>query len=169
MVCFLGLPTCILQFLHIHVDMVIGFRQRSQTVQDIDRQFPLVVYSLRASERDYEVRFRHEQSTSTDYATVDSRGFPKLYPMFDALFGLWSEDNLLEDSGTLRAFSLELHNPPKTVIVHDFRPEPEECYTIRILRPDVGRSRQSFECNEDTANSTDFFCRHTICIPNNDG
>lgn len=134
--------------------------------------FTLDVHALRSPELDYELVFRHLQSSST--ATVESFSPPHFHTQFDALFGLRQEDpndeeKPLEYIRVLYALHHDLHNPPLTAIVKDFIPEEEECYTVRILNPDTRGLRETFACNEDFESPRDFFCLHTICIEDDDG
>ena len=62
--------------------------------------------------------------------------------------------------------SLALIPPEVTFVNDDSLHEEKECYSIRILSPNIGL-RKGFDCNEDYDNQTDFFCLHTICIEDN--
>ena len=154
--------------------MVIGFSQRRVTVseatteQGVD-QFPLLINitSERTSEQEYQVLFRLQESSST--ATVEAIN-TAFSTNFDARFGI--RDNMgdpIEDARLLVAGNLELRTILQTFIINDFRAEDDECYTIRVLSPDLPGLRDLFECNEDSSNATDFFCLHTICIIDDDG
>ena len=142
--------------------MVIGFRQRNQTIVERDFIIRLNVHSLRSSEFDYEIVFRYLQNSST--ASVDT------FYNGDAQFGIWNVlSGHLEESRILPGGSLEIRSPPQISIIDDFFPEEDECFTISIGSPEVEGQQNNFECNDDSTHSTDFFCLHTICILNDDG
>ena len=163
--------TCIIEidiylwFVHyISVDMIIGFRQRNQTIVESDNTIILHVHSLRSSEFDYEIVFRYLQNSST--ASVESLNNYN----YDAQFGNHNFlTGHLEESHILHGGSLGLRNPPQITINDDFFPEEDECITISIGSPEIEGQQNNFECNDDFINSTDFFCLHTICILNDDG
>ena len=127
------------------------------------------VSTLRASERNHTIVFRYQESSST--ALVEAFTTQN-NPLYDALFGNWT-DSVLSGEAILVT---EILNPGigtipslMTKVRNDNRPEDRECYTISIMTPDIDGVRESFMCNEDDSNSTDFFCDHTICIVDDDG
>ena len=134
--------------------MIIGFRQRSQTIVESDVVLSLDVHSLRVSEMDYDIKFqirRRISSTSLqnqlDVHFVDAKVPTKF-------------------SSKLLNGSLDLAVLPQIHVQNDSFIEPEECYTVAILsQHDV----ESFTCNIDEDNPTDHFCLHTICIEDDDG
>lgn len=146
--------------------MVIGFRQRNQTILESDSIITLDVHSLRSSEFDYEIVFRYQQNSST--ASVES--IASFSYNSDALFGIHNvPSGRLEESRILPGDSLQIRNSPQISIIDDFSPEEDECFTISIGSPEIEGQRNNFECNDDSINPTDFFCLHTICILNDDG
>ena len=143
----------------IPIDMIIGFRQRSQTIIERDMVLSLDVHSLRFSELDYEVQFHLQQRSRSSTSNV--------YDHFDVQFV--NGDNASDPvifSSKLPNFSLDLAVVPQVYVQNDSSIEPEDCYTIVILSPD---NVESFTCNIDENNSTDLFCLHTICIEDDDG
>ena len=146
--------------------MVIGFEIRNQRVSEsqapagMDR-FPLIIniMSEKTSEIDYEVPLRHVDHVGE--ATLE--GLQQITLGFDALFGAGDP---LEEAQILFPGNQQLQIT--TFIINDFRIEDQECFSLRVVVPDVGRGRMSFRCNEDGAGD-DFFCLHTICIIDDDG
>ena len=133
--------------------------------------FPLfvTVSTLRTSERSHTIVFRYQESSNT--AIVETFTIQN-NPLYDALFGNRTDNVPLGDPIQV----IEILNPGidvipslMTKIRNDFRPEDQECYTISIMTPDIEGVRESFTCNEDDSNSTEFFCDHTICIMDDDG
>ena len=122
------------------------------------------VHSKRYSEIVHEVQFI---VTSTKGATVEPSNVPPI-PSFDALFGERVEDHPLEDSRILPIQSLQLGSDFFVTVRNDFEAESMECFTLLILRPDVLLDRNIIVCNSDE-NATDYFCRHTLCIEDDDG
>ena len=143
--------------------MVIGFEIRNQTVSEsqipagMDR-FPIRIniMSERESERDYEVPLRHIDNVGE--ATLE--GLQPTTVIFDALFGAGDP---LQETQILFAGGQRLQIT--TFIINDFRPEDQECFSLRVLYPWY---RWYIRCNEDGAGDG-FFCLHTICILDDDG
>ena len=155
--------------------MLIGFSQRRQTVSESmaeegSDEFLLIlnVTSLRRSEQEYVAIFRHQESSSTAMVEATNAQFSTV---FDARFGTrFVADEPIQEQRILVAGQLELQSDLPVFIINDFRPEDEECFTIRILSPDVEGLREVFVCNEvDDLTATDHFCTHTICIQDDDG
>ena len=154
--------------------MIIGFSERCVTISESnaaqgDDEFPLIinVHSNTTSEQEYRVLFRWQQTSST--ATVEPINQP-LTLNFDARFGSRvMPTSPIEDERILQAGDFQLRSELITFIRNDFRSEDEECYTLRILSPDVIGIRDIFDCFNDDTNATDFFCHHTICILDDDG
>ena len=146
--------------------MVIGFTQRRQTVSengpvssfllDID------VAILRPSEQEYGMIYRLISSGTATVAAFDS-----LLRWTDAFFGSQKEDSI-EQYNIIYPGETVI-NSLVTMIVDDFIPEEEECYTIQITQVDIpGSLRNQFTCTNDLVNSN-FSCTHTICIEDDDG
>ena len=147
--------------------MVIGFEIRDQTVSEsqappgMDR-FPIRIniMSERGSELDYEVPLRHVDT----FGEATLEGLQPTTLVFDALFG---DGDPLEETQILFAGDQQLQIP--TFIIDDFRPENQECFSLRVFVTDTGGNvRTNFMCNEDGAGDG-FFCLHTICIIDDDG
>ena len=151
--------------------MIIGFTTRSQTVSEGDapegsdvNRLTIGVATERTSERVHTIVFRHLESAST--AIVQSNVIQR-DPLFDAIFGNEDNDPLEERFPLLPG---ESDIPSRvTEVTNDFRSEDDECYTIGIFTTDVGGARELFDCNDDYDMADNFFCRHTICITNDDG
>ena len=117
------------------------------------------VATERQSEREHEMIFTHLGGT----ATVVS--FAYLTSDYDARFSSEEIDplkihyNLLPLESTVRPLSIEIRN--------DFIAEDQECFTIGISPSFSEGARDLFRCNPDTASN--FFCKHTICINDDDG
>ena len=153
--------------------MIIGFSHRSQRVVDFGT-VPvaiLTVHSLRLSELDYEIQLLHLPS----YSTAIFESYPSNYSTYyKAEFGTWEGEAMLnisfdihdglENSAVMLRGSLALYI--ETTVRVDFIEWCDECYTIRILSPNIGFP-ETFDCNEDYDKPTDFFCLHTICIEDN--
>ena len=125
----------------IPVDMIIGFHQRSQTIPESDVVLSLDVHSSILSELDYEVQFHNPKRKD-----IKKRFSSKLY------------------NG-----SFDLAIPLEVEVRNDSIFEPEECYTIAIINSGHVQHCESFTCNTDEDNKTDFFCLHTLCIEEDDG
>ena len=151
--------------------MVIGFSQRRQTVSESDAppqqdsfDLTLNVHSLRLSELEYEIQFRALRTGTAHVESIDFENITRV----DALFGTRADRaDPLVDSQNLTISTLEVSTVTK--IIQDFSPELLECYTIRILSPDIARDRDIFTCFEDEDNEMDFFCLQTVCIEDDDG
>lgn len=153
--------------------MVIGFTERMQRVSEGDGpegadSFPLQidVHSLRLSEIEYEVQFRVLENSNASVEAVNQQFSVR----FDVQFGNRdSEQNPIVDSRFLFVGNLELGSPLIALIINDFVPEDLiECFTIRIVSPDVVGDRDIFTCNEEPT-AEDYFCLHTVCIIDDDG
>ena len=120
------------------------------------------VATLRTAEREHPMIFRL-QSGGT--AIVEPGG-SELDPLFDASFGTRDEND--EEAPIQQEFDLECLiatiEPLPALIRDDFRPEDEECFTIRIFPVDVPGRRELFQCNETDSEDGNFFCETTICI-----
>ena len=114
------------------------------------------VATERQSERYHQIIFTHLGGT----ATVVS--FTSLTSDYDARFGVQEViyyDFLLPLESTVRPLPIEIRN--------DFITEAHECFTIGISPSFSEGDRDIFRCNPDT--ESNFFCKHTICIINDDG
>ena len=132
-------------------------------------EFQLIinVRSQTTSESDYQVLFRWLEGSGTAVVEAINTVFD---PEYDARFGSRLEPDLpIEDSRILAAGDLELRTDLITFVRNDFVPEDQECYTLRILSPDIVILRDIFDCKEDNTNPVNFFCLHTVCIDNDDG
>ena len=90
-------------------------------------------------------------------------------PLFDALFGTRLQPGApIQIEFDLERLVAIIPSLPAQ-IREDFRPEDEECFTIRIFPIDVPGRLQLFDCNEDDTSAINFFCETTICILDNDG
>ena len=156
--------------------MIIGFTTRSQTVSEGDARpgdefimLTIDVETERISERNHTIIFRHLESAST--AIVQSEGItnlnPRFNPLFDAIFGSDLSDPI-EERVILEPGSDEIR-ARSTSVLNDFRSEEEECYTIGIETTDVYGGRELFTCNKDENMPDNYFCRHTVCITDDDG
>ena len=156
--------------------MKIGFNQRWQVVSENavslmnQSTLSIAVSSLRVSERNHTIVFRYQESTNAakvETFTVQNN------PQYDALFGIRTDSDtpLGEPIVVTHVLTAGSSKIPAlmTRVRDDVRPEDTECYTISILTPDIEGIRESFTCNEDEKNPTDFFCDHTICIIDDDG
>ena len=152
--------------------MIIGFNERFIFINESDIpkgsdeiQLTINVTSLRTSEQEYTVQFRlQEGSTNAFVETITPSN-----PEYDARFGSrQSMSDPITESRIVEAGSLQLRMELITFVRNDFRPEGLECYTIRILSPDLIGIREIFGCYEDNS-ATNFFCLHTICVEDDDG
>ena len=154
--------------------MVIGFTQRIQTVCENEAlpgehffSTDIGVATLKTSEREHPMVFRL-QSGGT--AIVEPGGSLE-NPLLDAVFG--TRDPSDDYAPIQEEFDLErlvaVIPPRRADIRNDLRPEDEDCFTIRIFPVDVPGRRELFDCNEDEDSVTDFFCKTTICIKDDDG
>ena len=151
--------------------MVIGFTQTVRTVFESDvpeggelLSIDINVATQRLAEREHPMVF-----------IIQSGGTAIVEPMndiqnqfFDALFGIRVEP----DAPIQEEFNLErlaATTSLSALLRDEFRPEDEECFTIRIFPVDVPGRRQLFDCNEDDTSAINFFCETTICILDNDG
>ena len=131
-----------------------------------DTTITLDVHSLRSSELDLVFMFYIyiPYYFSDDEATVESvLSPPQRY--FDAQFGIRQEYgpyylSLLVEYHTL--YSGDQLIGIETIVYDDQVPERKECYTIYIwsLWRNLDICYHGYE---------DYFCRHTICIKDNDG
>ena len=151
--------------------MVIGFTERSQTVSEsmappgadtIHLLLPLA--TLRRAERDHPLHLQ-SRAVSSSSAIVEPIG-GVVNPLYDAVFGTrYDIHGPIEEIFVLE--SLDDAIPPRTTLIrNDFRPEDQECFTIRIFPVDVEGRRELFVCNED---ATNYFCEAKICIKDDDG
>ena len=161
--------------LYIFTVAVIGFTQRTRTVSESDAfkgenffSVDIYVAAQKIAEREHPMGFRLQESGRT--AVVEPRN-DWSNPLLDAVFG--TRDT--SDSPIQEYFDLERREatiPPRQVdIRNDLRPEDEECFTIHIFHVDVlgRRARELFSCNEDDSGATNYFCKTTICILDDDG
>ena len=152
--------------------MVIGFTEERQCIPEdlipgVD-SFPVFIElaTLRVSEKAYGMLFRLLASGA---ATVVS--FASFFATdFDARFGGEEADPIIEidflDPGE------DTVRPRRTLIINDFIPEIEECFTIQISSIDVPGFKELFMCDfvdMSTTPPTNYLCEHTICIKDDDG
>ena len=152
--------------------MVIGFTERIRTVSESQEgavdlfQLQISVSSLRTAERVHPMFFRLLECCTN--ATVET-----LIPasnVFDATFGSRANpDYPIAETMNLLPGKRTVSPPLVTAIRNDIIPEEIECYTIRIFPVDVSGRRELFTCNQDSAGSDSYFCKHTICIEDDDG
>ena len=122
------------------------------------------ISSSGSERRDFPVRIR---VTSPLSASVEATNV-QFDSDFDVLFGtrLKRDDpityNLNIEKGV---FSSEI----TAFVRQDFVPEPQECFTLIISGLDSSGYRDISSCNDDSTDSTDYFCQHTICIQDDDG
>ena len=148
--------------------MIIGFTTRSQTVSEGDAPpgsdfnvLTIDVATERTSERAYTILFYVLDSSST--AIVESYVIQH-NPLFDALFSNEEREGYrLEERFTLPPGESEISLI--TSIRNDNRPEDDECYTIGFY---IYFYRLTY-CYDDEDMADNYFCRHTICITNDDG
>ena len=131
------------------------------------------VNAARPAEKDVQLLFRVVETISN--ATVDSV-ILDIDSDFDALFGIRTPGDFLEERRILFMGTTELVDPPLTARIRkDFVIEELECFTIEILPVEIGSGSgqddqlESFICNEDEVDAVDHFCLHTICIEDDDG
>ena len=156
---------------HITV-MIIGFTERTQTVSEY--QVPGVdlfellipVATSTTAEKEHPMIFSIVESITT--AVVEPLT-SQADPEFDALFGSRdNSDGRLTVRYILRS-EIDTIPPLVTFIASDFRPEAEECFTIRISPVDITGRRELFTCNEDNIGAESYFCEHTVCIESGEG
>ena len=171
-VCSSLIVTCLVISLSLcPLAMIIGFTQRIRTVSEgqvpgVDLfQLQINVESVRTAEREHPMVFRLQEASTN--ATIETLVASR--PVFDATFGLRANpDDPIQESRDL-APGENTSVPLLTAIRNDLIPEDLECYTIRIFPVDVPGRRELFECNEDAAMANNYFCKHTICIVDDDG
>ena len=151
--------------------MVIGFTQRIRTVSENSSfegqdnfTIAIDIATLRVSEREQKMIFRLESGGTAivEPFNNDTNAF------LDALFGISDPHDPLEESFSLEPLEDGI-SPLRVSIVADFRAEPEECFTIRLIPVDVPGRRELFSCNEDGSGEDNYFCETTICIEDFDG
>ena len=151
---------------------IIGFSQRSQTVSeghggpDVDSFLLAIdVHSHGSERRDYEVHIHVINGNATVEATDIQFDLS-----YDALFGSRNGiDDPIKEIRNLEAGTLQFSRELTTTIRNDIRAEGLECYTLQIRNVDAPGYRDISSCNGDDTNSSDCFCRHTICIEDDDG
>ena len=152
-----------------HAAMIIGFTQRRQTVSesdvllgnDFDRR-QINVATLRESEREYIMLYQLLSIGAATVVAFNDLGFLNE----DARFGI-SDGDSIEQLDILPP-GQSVITPLITDIRNDFIAEEEECYSIQISPVDTPGFRELFTCNDDSTNSTNYFCQHTICIEDDD-
>jgi hypothetical protein len=148
----------------------VGFSQRRQTVSEGDTPFgadgfyvTTRIHSGGSERRSYPIRVRVTPNNSTVEGT--NIQFESSY---DALYGTRdSSDDPVQEIIDLPAGSFELHL--RLFIRDDLLAEGLECFTLKIRGIDVPGSREISACHEDDDDDpTEYFCKHTICIEDND-
>ena len=150
--------------------MVIGFTQRMVTISESMAlpgedffNIDISVSTLRTSEREHPMVFRLQESTSS---AIVVPGGDLSNKFLDAVFGTRAHsDDLIQQEFDLDVLVETIPSLPVD-IRNDFFIEDEECFTIRIYAVDVPGRLELFRCNEEGPN---FFCKHTICIQDDDG
>ena len=152
--------------------MVIGFTEERQCVAENEvpgvDSFPVFIEpaTLRVSEREHRMLYRLLASGA---ATVVS--FASFFATdFDVRFG-GIEGNPIEEMDFLDPGE-DTVRPRRTLIINDFIPEDEECFTIQISPIHIPGLRELFMCDfvdMSTTPPTNYFCEHTICIKDDDG
>ena len=117
------------------------------------------VATERQSERYHEIIITHLGGTATVHSFVSSTSDS------DALFSSQVIDPLILIYGLSPLESTV--QPLSIVIRNDFTIEAQECFTIGISPYFREGARDLFMCNPDTVSN--FFCKHTICINDDDG
>ena len=152
--------------------MVIGFTQRHQAVSECDIpgedlcMIDIGASAERISERELGIRFLTTQFFNT--AIVEPLAFDNLTE-FDVTFGSRNEhSDYIEDTFVLEPLS-DFIPPRRAFIRNDFKSEGNESFTIRIMPVHIPGIRRPFICNEDDEGATNYFCRHTITIIDDDG
>ena len=152
--------------------MIIGFTQRIRTVSEgqvpgVDLfQLEINVETVRTAERDHPMVFRLQEASTN--ATVET--LIAASPIFDATFGLRDNpDDPIEETRDMDLGTRVVTPSLLTAIRNDLIPEDLECYTIRIFPVDVPGRRELFGCYEDAEMANNYFCKHTICIMDDDG
>lgn len=148
--------------------MIIGFAQRRQTVSEgevpgEDVFIDISTITLRASEIEHRILYRLLSigtATVVPFTTFDTLDY-------DAQFGIEEGDHI-EVLDSLEPGEIII-SPQRVVIRNDFLPEDVECFSIRISPVENPGVRELFRCNEDDSTSVSFFCKHTVCIQDNDG
>ena len=152
--------------------MVIGFTQRVRSVSESDvtegedlLPIDINVATQRLAERKHPMVFRFQSGGTAIVEPINDIQ----NELFDVLFGIRLEpDAPIREEFNLERLAATIPSLPAQ-IREDFRPEEEECFTIRIFPIDVPGRRQLFDCNEDDTSAINFFCKTTICILDNDG
>ena len=153
--------------------MAVGFTQRTLTVCENEAApgedfipIEIGVATLRTAERRHLMLFRLQSGGTAIVEPEDSLE----NPLLDAVFG--TRDPFYNEAPIQEEFDLD---PPVSVIPprradirNDLRPENEECFTIRIFQVDLPGRYGGFYCN-DGYGATNFFCKTTICICDDDG
>ena len=161
----------ILDFFSSSERTFIGFSQRTQTVPEDDGDFAtdgyyvtIPIHSVGSERRDYPVLVR---VTTTNNSTVE--GITSQFdPSYDALFGSrYNSYDPLEENFNLETGEVDFEL--SSFVQSDFVPEGLECFTLQLIGMDSPGFRDISVCNEDHTDSTDYFCRHTICIEDDDG
>ena len=158
------------------IDMIIGFAERYVYINESSSiegeeifRISINVTSQITSEQVHMVQFRLQEGTTN--ATIETDP-PSSFDSreYDARFGKRAAPNEpIIDERDVEAGSQRLITELTTAVRDDFRSEGLECFTIRILSPDLITSREIFRCYEDGQNAKNFFCFQTICIIDNDG
>ena len=150
--------------------MVIGFTQRRQTVSEGDTplggdSFPL---EINVAPRNFSeiVHRMVYRVLSTGSATVVPFGSSEQLNV-DVRFG--SVADPIKEFDTLNVGETNI-SPLVVVILNDFVPEDNECFSIQISPEDVSGSRELFLCDYiDDISHRNFSCEHTVCIEDDDG
>ena len=113
--------------------------------------------------RDYPVRI----GVRTTNSTVEGLNV-QFDSSYDVLFGtrLSMDDIITEDLTVTKG---TFHSYFTAFVRQDFRSESLECFTLKISGLDVPGFREISACNDDHLRPTDYFCRHTVCIEDDDG
>ena len=164
--------------------MIIGFRERSQSISEDDRRgelftevfvLPVDIYSVRASEIVYTIGIRISERNLDGLTTGLAMTDPPPYDqkkLTDAVFGnLEVPKN--ENSNLIENKTLQINNINVTgvsvQIINDARPEETEFFTLSIYSA-VSSGQEGLEIDPFTSDAVDGpYPEHVIFILNDDG
>lgn len=119
------------------------------------------VTAARKANRDYEMVFVHDSNSTATVEPISPQNIN-----FDVKFGHHDRpSDPLQERHILKK-GMDSIDPPLRVEIRDdvIPEEEEECFTIRIEF-----NGSIFMCNDDDTGAMNFFCKHTICIEDDDG
>ena len=151
----------------------IGFSQRNQVVSESDAlpgtygfHLPVPIHSSGSESRDFPVNVRVLPAAGNSTVEATNTLFN---PAYDALFGTKEsihdpiQENLVVVAGS-RDLQLVFF------IRNDFLPEGLECFTLELRGSNAEGYRTTSDCYDDGGDldATDYFCKQTICIEDDD-